>query len=144
MFPVFRCEPGDCAPQNRAIRPTRLPGPRPRPRVTVDRAKTRGFVHARSMVFSPGQVRQKGCHFRGVDIIERAVDVPRICAGALEQCLNYLVAKDVAVHLDLHEMALMLPAFVGRPDPAAQCGPHPGMSATSGSVVRSEESRGGK
>src|SRR3546814_2291354 len=51
--------------------------------VIWDRAKTRGFVHARSMVFSPGQVRQKGCHFRGVDIIERAVDVPRIWAGAL-------------------------------------------------------------
>src|SRR3546814_13351414 len=96
--------------------------------VTLDRAKTRGFVHARSMVFSPGQVRQKGCHFRGVDIIERAVDVPRICAGALEQCLNYLVATDVAVHLDLHEMALMLPAFVGRPDPARRCGPHQGVA----------------
>src|SRR3546814_6377815 len=50
-------------------------------------------------------------------------DVPRIWAGALEQCLNYLVAKDVAVHLGLQEMALMLPAFVGRPDPARKCGP---------------------
>src|SRR3546814_6912141 len=83
------------------------------------------------MVFSPGQVRQKGCHFRGVDIIERAVDVPRIWAGALEQCLNYLVAKDVAVHLDLQEMALMLPAFVGRPDPARKCGPHTGIESRS-------------
>src|SRR3546814_13164254 len=86
------------------------------------------------MVFSPGQVRQKGCHFRGVDIIERAVDVPRICAGALEQCLNYLVAKDVAVHLDLQEMALMLPAFVGRPDPARKCGPHTGSESKVGRV----------
>src|SRR3546814_7829008 len=69
-----RCEPRDLASQNLSILPARLPGPRPRPRVIWDRAKTRGFVHARSMVFSPGQVRQKGCHFRGVDIIERAVD----------------------------------------------------------------------
>src|SRR3546814_59195 len=130
-----RCEPRDLAPQNLSILPARFPGPRPRPRVTLDRAKTRGFVHARSMVFSPGQVRQKGCHFRGVDIIERAVDVPRICAGALEQCLNYLVAKDVAVHLDLQEMALMLPAFVGRPDPARKCGPHTGIESKVGRVV---------
>src|SRR3546814_4376882 len=55
-----RCEPRDLAPQNLSILPARFPGPRPRPRVTLDRAKTRGFVHARSMVFSPGQVRQKG------------------------------------------------------------------------------------
>src|SRR3546814_17851555 len=100
--------------------------------VTLDRAKTRGFVHARSMVFSPGQVRQKGCHFRGVDIIERAVDVPRIWAGALEQCLNYHVAKDVDVHLDLQEIALMLPAFVGRTDPSRKCGPHMGVESRIG------------
>src|SRR3546814_11002020 len=102
------------------------------------------------MVFSPGQVRQKGCHFRGVDIIERAVDVPRIWAGALEQCLNYLVAKDVAVHLDLQAMALMLPAFVGRPDPARKCGPIPGFRSMDAGVrwggdrsVRQGRSRGG-
>src|SRR3546814_4705034 len=42
-----RCEPRDLAPQNLSILPARFPGPRPRPRVTLDRAKTRGFVHAR-------------------------------------------------------------------------------------------------
>src|SRR3546814_16799191 len=93
------------------------------------------------MVFSPGQVRQKGCHFRGVDIIERAVDVPRICAGALEQCLNYLVAKDVAVHLVLQEMELMLPALDGRPDQATQGGPPKGTESRVGRVVRDETSK---
>src|SRR3546814_15190014 len=96
------------------------------------------------MVFSPGQVRQKGCHFRGVDIIERAVDVPRIWPGSLEQCLNYLVAKDVAVHLDLQEMALRLPAFVGRPDPDRKCGTLTGIERQAGRVLREEQVKNGR
>src|SRR3546814_17917176 len=104
-----RCEPRDLAPQNLSILPARFPGPRPRPRVTLDRAKTRGFVHARSMVFSPAQVRQNGCHFRGVAIIERPADVPRTRASDLALCLNYPVATAVPAHLAFKTMELILP-----------------------------------